>query len=161
VRYLGTDVRYDQRHLGLDRLLNTRRRNRGAMDMSVGLMDAIGRGPYGTKMADAVAPVCLIASSTVAKTGLPRCSLPAFFGFVPPMTFVPVVPRQWRAPVLSEQVAVAAHTILDRLLGVEPANPSARRVRFLHQCHSRSLLSREALEQHFGVAVDAEVLDGF
>jgi hypothetical protein len=45
---------------------------------------------YGTKIADAVAPVCLIASSTLANTGLPKCSEPAFLGLVPPTTFVPV-----------------------------------------------------------------------
>jgi hypothetical protein len=44
---------------------------------------------YGTKIADASAPVSLIASATVAKTGLSRCLVPAFFGFVPPTTFVP------------------------------------------------------------------------
>ena len=41
-------------------------------------------------MADAFAPVAFTASATVAKTGLPRCVSPAFFGFVPPTTFVPV-----------------------------------------------------------------------
>ena len=43
----------------------------------------------GTKIAEALAPVSLIASATLAKTGLPRCVSPAFFGFVPPTTFVP------------------------------------------------------------------------
>ena len=46
---------------------------------------------YGTKIADASAPTCSTASRTVAKTGLPRCSVPAFLGFVPPTTFVPRV----------------------------------------------------------------------
>ena len=46
--------------------------------------------PYGTKIADAVAPVSFTASLTLAKTGFPRCVSPAFFGFVPPTTFVPV-----------------------------------------------------------------------
>ena len=46
---------------------------------------------YGTKMAEAVAPVSLTASPTVAKTGRPRCVSPAFFGLVPPTTFVPTV----------------------------------------------------------------------
>ena len=43
-------------------------------------------------MAEAVAPVSLTASRTEAKTGLPRCVSPAFFGLVPPTTLVPVVP---------------------------------------------------------------------
>lgn len=46
---------------------------------------------YGTKMAEAVAPVSLTASETLAKTGFPRCVSPAFFGFVPPTTLVPNV----------------------------------------------------------------------
>lgn len=45
--------------------------------------------PYGTKIADAVAPVSLTASLTFANTGFPRCVSPAFLGFVPPTTFVP------------------------------------------------------------------------
>lgn len=45
--------------------------------------------PYGTKIADAVAPVSFTASATLAKTGLPRCCSPAFLGFVPPTTLVP------------------------------------------------------------------------
>jgi hypothetical protein len=49
---------------------------------------------YGTKMADAVAPACLTASATVAKTGRSRCVDPAFFGFVPPTTWVPRVRYQ-------------------------------------------------------------------
>jgi len=40
-------------------------------------------------MADAFAPVAFTASATEAKTGFPRCVSPAFFGFVPPTTFVP------------------------------------------------------------------------
>jgi hypothetical protein len=44
---------------------------------------------YGTKMAEAVAPASLTASATVANTGSPKCSCPAFLGFVPPTTVVP------------------------------------------------------------------------
>jgi hypothetical protein len=44
---------------------------------------------YGTKMAVADAWVSLTASATLLKTGRPRCSVPAFLGFVPPTTFVP------------------------------------------------------------------------
>ena len=46
---------------------------------------------YGTKMADAVAPVSFTASLTLANTGFPKCVSPAFLGFVPPTTFVPNV----------------------------------------------------------------------
>jgi hypothetical protein len=46
---------------------------------------------YGTKMAEAVAPASLTASATVAKTGRPKCVVPAFFGFVPPTTVEPIV----------------------------------------------------------------------
>jgi hypothetical protein len=73
-------------------------------------------------MADAVAPVSLMASSTLAKTGLPRCSVPAFLGFVPPTTFVPVLGCQFVSSVLSDRVAVRAHTIFDGLLGMESAS---------------------------------------
>ena len=48
-----------------------------------------GEVAYGTKIAEAVAPVSLIASRTLAKTGLPRCVVPAFLGLVPPTTLVP------------------------------------------------------------------------
>lgn len=40
-------------------------------------------------MADAVAPVCLTASLTLAKTGRSKCVEPAFLGLVPPTTLVP------------------------------------------------------------------------
>jgi len=54
----------------------------------------------GTNMALASAPVALTASATVANTGLPRCSVPAFFGFVPPTTFVPysIAWCAWKEP---------------------------------------------------------------
>ncbi len=57
-------------------------------------MSIIGRWqshehPHGTNMAEAVAPVSRTASLTFAKTGFPKCVSPAFFGFVPPTTFVP------------------------------------------------------------------------
>jgi len=45
---------------------------------------------YGTKIAEALAPVSFIASLTLAKTGLPRWVSPAFLGLVPPTTWVPV-----------------------------------------------------------------------
>ena len=49
---------------------------------------------YGTNIAEAVAPVSLMASLTLAKMGFPRCVWPAFLGFVPPTTLVPA-PRQY------------------------------------------------------------------
>lgn len=51
--------------------------------------------------------------------------MPAFFGFVPPTTFVPRCLRQWRSVALSERVLVAAHTVLDGLLGMEAVALSA------------------------------------
>ena len=64
---------------------------------------------YGTKIAEAVAPVSRTASRTFAKTGLPRCVSPAFFGLVPPTTFVPIwflldLIRELISPVLSGDV---------------------------------------------------------
>lgn len=55
--------------------------------------------PHGTKIADAVAPVSLIASLTLANTGFPRCVSPAFFGFVPPTTLVPVPINPMISPI--------------------------------------------------------------
>ena len=43
----------------------------------------------GMKMHDASAPVASIASATVANTGMPATSVPAFFGLVPATTCVP------------------------------------------------------------------------
>ena len=43
----------------------------------------------GMKMHDAVAPVSATASATLANTGMPSTSVPAFFGFVPATTCVP------------------------------------------------------------------------
>ena len=43
----------------------------------------------GMKMHDAVAPVAAIASATLANTGMPSTSVPAFFGLVPATTWVP------------------------------------------------------------------------
>ena len=45
----------------------------------------------GMKMHDAVAPVAAIASPTLAKTGMPSTSVPAFLGLVPATTWVPYV----------------------------------------------------------------------
>ena len=40
-------------------------------------------------MQDALAPVAFTASATVAKTGMPSMSSPAFLGLVPATTLVP------------------------------------------------------------------------
>lgn len=45
---------------------------------------------YGTKIAEAVAPVSFTASLTFPKTGRSRCFVPALLGFVPPTTLVPM-----------------------------------------------------------------------
>ena len=45
---------------------------------------------YGTKIQVASAPVSFTASDTFLNTGRSRWVLPAFFGFVPPTTFVPI-----------------------------------------------------------------------
>jgi hypothetical protein len=52
-----------------------------------------------------------------------------------------------------------AHTVLDGLAGVEAVRLSTRAAPHARRGDSRSLLAREALEQHLGVAVDAQVLD--
>jgi hypothetical protein len=78
----------DEGHLRLDRFLDALGRKRGSIAYKQIFEIAIDY-PYGTKMAEASAPVAFIASRTVANTGFPKCSVPAFFGFVPPTTFVP------------------------------------------------------------------------
>jgi hypothetical protein len=105
-------LRHNQRHLRSDSLLNTRRSDWWAASWSVVLVSEFwqsGRRAYGTKMAEAVAPVSLMASATLAKTGLPRCSEPAFLGFVPPTTFVPVCSCQCLAFVVRTAVVVGAY----------------------------------------------------
>lgn len=54
---------------------------------------------YGTKIADAVAPVSFTASLTLANTGFPKCVSPAFLGFVPPTTFVPNARQIMHVPI--------------------------------------------------------------
>ena len=43
----------------------------------------------GTKITEAVAPVCFTASATVLNTGRPRCISPPLPGVTPPITLVP------------------------------------------------------------------------
>jgi hypothetical protein len=77
---------------------------------------------YGTKMAEAVAPVSLTASLTLAKTGRSRCVEPAFLGLVPPTT---LVPRMRECPIQNDAVRenaakeMAICTVGDRLLSVK------------------------------------------
>ena len=68
-------------------------------------------------MADAVAPVSLTASLTLANTGLPRCVSPAFLGFVPPTTFVPAY-DQSNSLTYTGYIYVQ-HTIINSLLSVK------------------------------------------
>ncbi|KAH8633803.1 hypothetical protein IG631_12438 [Alternaria alternata] len=59
-----------------------------------------------------------MASATFLKTGSPRCSVPAFLGFVPPTTFVPAVPSVLPLTGLCHRFRWA-HTVFNRLLCVE------------------------------------------
>lgn len=124
---------------------------------------------YGTKMAVAVAPVSLMPCSTLAKTGRPRCSWPAFLGLVPPTTFVPARPRQLLLSLRPDGCAIRMVAYRTRWPAVRgscrristaPVSVAAAARSRRGALHSRSLLAGEALEQHLGVAVDAQVLDG-
>lgn len=84
----------NQRHFSLNCFLDTLSSQGGAVSQLSALVyneESCFEGikAYGTKMADAVAPVCLAASLTLAKTGRSKCVEPAFFGLVPPTTLVP------------------------------------------------------------------------
>lgn len=74
---------------------------------------------HGTKIAEAVAPASFTASATVAKTGFPRCVVPAFFGFVPPTTFVPGHYQQLVGNVGEDRI-FEKRTVINCLLRVEP-----------------------------------------
>ena len=65
--------------------------NGGLIEVSVAALVSMPGILYGTKIADAVAPVSFTASLTLANTGFPKCVSPAFLGFVPPTTFVPIM----------------------------------------------------------------------
>lgn len=99
-----------------------------------------------------------MASATLLKTGSPRCSVPAFLGFVPPTTFVPVALSVLPLTGLYQRVRCAYRIQWLVVRGSWSCiSPSSNHV--LLQSHSRSLLSREALEQDLGIAVDAKVLN--
>jgi hypothetical protein len=100
-----------------------------------------------------------MASATFLKTGRPRCWVPAFLGFVPPTTLVPAVVLTLSTTVSKSRIGWA-HTVFNGLLCVETIPTlTPRPIIHFFQFLSPSLLSGEALEQHLGVAVDAEVLD--
>jgi hypothetical protein len=112
---------------------------------------------YGTKMAEASAPVSFIASATLLKTGLSRCVSPAFLGFVPPTTLVPLV-----VSAVSSS-AVRRWTDHIRLLDWHgTCSTGSDKFKVEHRDNnSRSLLPREALIDHFGIASYPEVLYRF
>src|SRR5690242_14362053 len=101
---LSAHLRYNQRDLSLDGLLDTGGSDGGTVSLSGHLrcMKSWIWRAYGTKMAVAVAPVSLIPCSTLAKTGRPRCSWPAFLGLVPPTTLVPARACQWVFPLMPD-----------------------------------------------------------
>ena len=70
---------------------------------------------YGTKIAEAVAPVSWTASRTLAKTGFPRCVSPAFFGFVPPTT---LVPNHYQCKIFPQAIYVLEELYRSQLLVV-------------------------------------------
>ena len=109
-------------------------------------------------MAEAVAPVSLTASATVANTGCPKCVSPAFLGFVPPTTFVPDENQQY---FLIEK-SFPVRTIFDSLLSVKSRKHDSVIIPhdLLEAFDVRSLLSCEPLEDHFGVAIDPQILVG-
>jgi hypothetical protein len=153
-------LRDDQRNLSLDGLLDTGGGDRGTALASAFIIRQLQGQAYGTKMPEAVAPVSLMASSTLAKTGRPRWVVPAFLGFVPPTTFVPVLARQFTSTKYPPAVRMGAYRTRS-----PAARGNWRCVSMLHlrrpgRARLRSLLSSEALEQDLCVAVDAQVLDG-
>ena len=60
-----------------------------AIPASAASMIASAAKGGGTKMTDALAPVCFTASATVSKMGHPSCVVPPFPGVTPPTTLVP------------------------------------------------------------------------
>jgi hypothetical protein len=112
-------------------------------------------------MPEAVAPVSLMASSTLAKTGRPRCCEPAFLGFVPPTTFVPVHACQCGSAKVSgmclyRRIPYSMACCAWKLDAGSAWDTSL----WVASVRLRSLLASEALEQDLCVAVDAQVLDG-
>ena len=116
----------------------------------------------GTKMADAVAPDSFMACSTVAQTGRSRCFSPAFFGFVPPITFVPVNPLSELFGPFNACLGPLP-TYRTQLLAVRGNWAHCQSVYFAcsqeRSWHIRSLLSCKALVQNAGVLVDLQVVD--
>ena len=116
---------------------------------------------YGTKIAEAVAPVSFTASLTLAKTGRSRCVLPAFLGLVPPTTFVPVLrkllfgcDRGWMFVYRRRLPALRGSYVEVK------CQYQSRAIMRAQKFHLRSLFSSEALEQNTGVLVDLKVVQG-
>ncbi len=111
--------------------------------------------PHGTNMAEAVAPVSRTASLTFAKTGFPKCVSPAFFGFVPPTTFVP---GDCQCAIFPGGGGFL-NTIFNCLLRVKTILRLALpELKSSFRESPPALLAREALKDHFGVAVNTEIL---
>lgn len=115
-------------------------------------------------MAEAVAPVSLTASLTEAKTGLPKWVSPAFFGLVPPTTFVPVpidVNQYYFEGQLELVTAYVNSTNHNRSLAVrENCNSLSKALfnRVLYILYSRSLLPSKTLIDDLGVLINAQIL---
>jgi len=112
-------------------------------------------------MADAVAPACLTASATFAKTGRSRCVDPAFFGFVPPTTWVPICYQNLSISFcLVLYCPGRTRTVCDSLFGVETTKRWLAQypLPLRQRCHHwPSLLSSETLVDDLRVFCDPEV----
>ena len=117
---------------------------------------------YGTKMAEAVAPVSFTASLTVANTGRSKCVDPAFLGFVPPTTWVPCMYEHisfdqvfWGYSELPYAIACSAW----KLASTNSVSPSPNLQSKISKQHSRSLFTSETLEEDTSLIVYAKVAD--
>lgn len=121
-------------------------------------------------MAVASAPVSFTASLTFANTGRSRCVVPAFFGFVPPTTFVPVVVINigglctvFHKEALPYAIACSAWKLV-KARGVSLCEFPNRteRIIFLrgYEVYNlRSLFSSKPLIDDLCVTINAEILD--
>lgn len=125
---------------------------------------------YGTKIAEAVAPVSFTASLTVAKTGRSRCVVPAFLGFVPPTTCVPKCCGEWlilftrgRDPLggggYHRQWLAPHETFRTKEMSTSLNQLEEKKISLSH--HIRPLFSSETLENDLGILVYAKVLNSF
>jgi len=109
-------------------------------------------------MAEAVAPVCFTASETFAKTGFPKCSDPAFLGFVPPTTLVPKILPSATTGAHNVTETDRSQSLAGRGNFSRGQREPMERVQDSSASDSRSLLASETLEYNFRRVVDAEVL---